>query len=320
MAIVVEFLSRSLHTTGHKVVNADVITVGRGYSCDIHVDDPYVCPLHLNIQRDAATGALQFTDNKSVNGVKINGERKTGAAIEPTDVITVGRTHLRILDADTDVVPTLTLSALEENISWMSNVKTAIVLTCLALSSLMLDHYLTTYDAFKASNALSQSLGIMLLFSLWPLGFGLLAKLSKKDPKLAGQFSLMWLVLLGIQGLSVFEVWLSFNMLTGELYQALSLLVIAGGFFGFCWFSLFIAFHQRQQTRNRIASVLTLALFVPMTFFQYHGTEDFSEFPAYNINLLPPVYQISQPNTVETMLEASAQLFDDVHEQEAKKP
>ena len=70
----------------------DVIHVGRGLSADVRLDDATVSRKHaVIVRRDDGVVVL---DDRSMNGVWVNGERVTEAPLQDGDEILLGRIAL----------------------------------------------------------------------------------------------------------------------------------------------------------------------------------------------------------------------------------
>ncbi len=75
----------------------DVIHVGRGLAADVRLDDATVSRKHaLIVRRDDGVVIL---DDRSMNGVWVNGERVTEAFLADGDEIQLGRVPLRFVAA-----------------------------------------------------------------------------------------------------------------------------------------------------------------------------------------------------------------------------
>jgi pSer/pThr/pTyr-binding forkhead associated (FHA) protein len=75
----------------------DVVHVGRGPGSDVFIDDPTVSRRHaVLVQREGRTVVL---DDRSLNGVKVNGQRVWEAVLQDGDHIALGRIVLRYFDA-----------------------------------------------------------------------------------------------------------------------------------------------------------------------------------------------------------------------------
>lgn len=70
--------------------------VGRGFSTDIRLEDPTVSRRHAIFVREGET--TEILDDRSANGVHVNGERVQRATLQNGDVIVLGRLTMRFLD------------------------------------------------------------------------------------------------------------------------------------------------------------------------------------------------------------------------------
>jgi hypothetical protein len=71
--------------------------VGRSLAADVRFDDPTVSRRHALIVRQA--DGVRVLDDRSLNGVFVNGERVEWRVLEDGDEIVVGRYRLRFLEA-----------------------------------------------------------------------------------------------------------------------------------------------------------------------------------------------------------------------------
>ena len=77
---------------------ADVVRAGRSPANDIVLDDASVSRRHaLLARRGEATWIL---DDRSLNGVRVNGERVSEAALRDGDVLTLGNVAVRYVERD----------------------------------------------------------------------------------------------------------------------------------------------------------------------------------------------------------------------------
>jgi hypothetical protein len=84
-------------------LNAEWTRIGRSLAADVRFDDPTVSRRHALIVRQP--DGVRVLDDRSLNGVFVNGERVEWSVLGDGDEILVGRHSLRFLDV-TDVSPT----------------------------------------------------------------------------------------------------------------------------------------------------------------------------------------------------------------------
>jgi len=73
--------------------------VGRSLSADLRFDDPTVSRRHALVYRDPEGGGARILDDRSLNGVFVNGERVELAELDDGDEIAVGRFNVFFLRA-----------------------------------------------------------------------------------------------------------------------------------------------------------------------------------------------------------------------------
>jgi len=70
--------------------------LGRGFSSDIRLEDPTVSRRHAILVREG--DRTELLDDRSANGVHVNGERIQRATLVSGDVIVLGRLTMRFVD------------------------------------------------------------------------------------------------------------------------------------------------------------------------------------------------------------------------------
>lgn len=70
--------------------------LGRSLAADVRFDDPTVSRRHALIMRQE--DGLRLVDDRSLNGVFVNGQRVEWRALHDGDEIVLGRYHLHVLD------------------------------------------------------------------------------------------------------------------------------------------------------------------------------------------------------------------------------
>jgi pSer/pThr/pTyr-binding forkhead associated (FHA) protein len=110
--IIVELLhGKGLILESRRIFNQERIALGRAYSNDLILDDLYVSPNHIIISQE--NGCLQLQDLGSENGVKVNDNPSIQdqiISIESGDIVSIGKTRLRIVLSSHQVEPTRVLN------------------------------------------------------------------------------------------------------------------------------------------------------------------------------------------------------------------
>jgi len=138
------------------------VTVGRGLDCDLVLDDPFVAPTHLRIDRAADAGRVVQVDVlETRNGVRLQhkhharGERFAWAEGTP---IELGRTHIALRLADTAIADEQVLP----RFPWRTAAATG-ALVALMVGAAAGTSWLETRDASQYLKSLPSVLLILLL-------------------------------------------------------------------------------------------------------------------------------------------------------------
>lgn len=78
------------------VLEREWTRIGRSLAADIRFDDPTVSRRHALIVRQP--DGLRVVDDRSLNGVFVNGERVEWSTLASGDEIVIGRHHLHFID------------------------------------------------------------------------------------------------------------------------------------------------------------------------------------------------------------------------------
>lgn len=164
----IEILDRHGDVSIRHPVNAWPLRMGRAYTSDIVLDDPYVAADHLEIDQ-TEKGVYQLKVVSSINAMTIDtlhGKQKSGAAVSDNQMIRIGHTQFRIRGVDYPVPAEKPLPSNAWSRGWPAFFAGVTVLLLVHLATLWLD-----YDRADGYNILLLPIvGAVALLSLW-VGF-----------------------------------------------------------------------------------------------------------------------------------------------------
>jgi hypothetical protein len=133
----VEILSRHRDVIARHRVAGPEIYLGRDYTNDVVIDDPFVSSRHLRIRRDEL-GALIAEDLGSANGLFADraAERRVRIELDPNQPIRIGHTLLRVRQADFAVAPERVVGARRN--TWPLALALGVIILALEAASLWL--------------------------------------------------------------------------------------------------------------------------------------------------------------------------------------
>ncbi|MBL4941716.1 MAG: FHA domain-containing protein [Colwellia sp.] len=321
-AIIIEEISRNHKLLHRHRLSQPQIHIGRDYHNDIILADPHICPNHLSIQ--LLDEQWKITDNQSINGSFIeNIKEKKHAAdqhiINDGDVITLGKSQLRILFSDHSVEPTVAFSPFESFINLMRHPMALLLSVTLFTLIAGAVFYLNTPTEVNFSQLLVPTIGMVLGFALWPAGVALVSHLNKHDARVMAQlgisfafFNLMWFSDL-LEGIS------TFNSASGSIIPLLVMFSSIALTFSLFWLNSYIGFHMSARRRIIVAASITMLLFGGSYLIQYSNKPEFNPRPQYDATIMMPSFLLAPSTSVDEFIKESSTLFDKTKKEALKK-
>ncbi len=322
MEIFIEEISRGQKLLHRHRLTKDKIAIGRGYDNDIILADPHICPNHLVLSFN--NGVWSIEDKYSINGTFLeNPKEKKQAAdkhiVEDGDILSIGKSQLRILFSDHKVADTISFSPFESFINFMRHpIALFMSITLFTLVAGIIS-YLDQPVELNFSQLLVNSIGISLLLSLWPAIVALVSHLTKHDARIMTQlgisfafFNLMWVS-------DLLETIVAFNSANGAMLTVLSALLPIGLAFCLFWFNCNIGFHLTAKRQVVVAASITTLLFGGGYLIQYSKKPEFSARPQYDSTLMAPSFLFASSSTVDEFIKDSSALFDKANKAAQKK-
>lgn len=184
------------------------VHIGRAYSNDIILDDPYVCPWHASVFADAE-GRLLCRDRDSVNGVRNGG----GARVESLELhsgteFRLGRTVLRYRAADHPIAPALPDREHRKEL-WKSPYA-AVASGSTLFFLLCLESYLGSIERATAARVVSEPLITVSLMLVWAGLWSLAGRIVINRFYFLQHVTIACAAILAFMGLGVLSEWTEF--------------------------------------------------------------------------------------------------------------
>ncbi len=310
--IFIEEISRGQKLIHRHRLNKAQISIGRDYSNDIILADPHICPTHLTISHH--NSLWKIADNNSINGTFLenpNDKKKTADQhiVESGDIISVGKSQLKIVFNDYHVSETIRFSAFENLINLMRNPLALLLSISLFTLVAAFVAYLGQPIELNVSQLLVNSIGISLLLALWPASVALVSHLTKHDARFMTQlgisfafFNLMWFS-------DLLENIIAFNSAKGSILTILITVVPIALSFCLFWFNCNIGFHMAAKRQMVFAASMTCILFGGSYLIQYSNKPEFNVHPEYDNSIMAPAFLFNDSSSVDEFIEQSSKLF-----------
>jgi pSer/pThr/pTyr-binding forkhead associated (FHA) protein len=246
------------------------VSIGRAYTNQVIVSDPYVCPVHLTIAPDEQ-GRLVARDVGSVNGLYQAGGKERVATLELHSGLQfrIGHTSMRYCSVEHSLAPTLVDGVVKP--SPLASPHAAGVGAAVVLLLLCLDAFLSSVERVTLANVVSEPLVTMSMLASWAGLWALASRIVISHFNFAQHVTIGCIALLAISALGVTAEWSEF------FFPAIPVLWIAGVFgYGLILAGLVyghLGFASPLRRRSRLWAALSVSVGVV-------GTSAISDFAA----------------------------------------
>lgn len=319
MEIIIEEISRGQKLLGRHKFNQQTVNIGRGYHSDIILSDPHICAEHLSIEFDGNN--WRVNDKDSINGCFLDEGKKPadGHILHSGDIITIGKSQIRIVFPHHPVATSITLSPFENLINLTKH--PLALLINIAIFALITGwvFFLNNPKEVNFTQLLVPTIGLTLMFAAWPGAVSLVSHLTKHDARIFTQIGICF-VFYNLTWISdLIETVVRFNTSSQfPLTMLVNLLPIAIAFYLF-WLNCYIGFHMSDKRRIVVAASLTTLLFGGSFLVQLSKKPDFSISPKFDSTLMTPSFMFAASTDVDTFINDSNKLFKRVDKAAKKK-
>lgn len=279
-------------------------TVGRAYSNDVILDDPYADGHHLRLEWDAARGAVVAEDLGSVNGTSredARAERVRRVELRPGTELRVGRTVLRFCDPDQPVPPAVpdrhhaeTVAAATSGtwVPWGRQLspgsRRGALATCFAALALFgLSSYLESTERTNLAKIVTSTLFLLVPFTAWAGAWALGARMVVHRFNFLAHLATACAAAVGFMLLSTLGEWLDFYFPVGTpssvvatvLGAVLAAALIAG--------HLRYASHLPRARRWRAGAAVVVMVVAVAALNAYADRDDWTSGMHYSSSLKP---------------------------------
>lgn len=294
MAVILEVLHLDGARTRH-MLNGQALTLGRGLTNDVVLDDPYVDASHARLTLDES-GAVLVEDLGSVNGLVSGTDRIFGrAVVRPGETLRVGRTQLRLRDAN-ELLPPALVDAPAPSLAapgssrvtrLLSSTPANLSVAGLALIVYAIAAWLSSSGRSSASDVMSKSLGLAMIVAVWAGLWSIASRIIVHQFRFVGHLAVVSALVLG--GVLYSYV----NGLLEFLYPDAALIDIMGVVAIFALVGVLLAGHlaltsaMPRRRRWKIAGIVAATVIGVAGLSALSKDESYSDVPTYSAALLP---------------------------------
>src|SRR5262245_26879872 len=307
MALILEIRDRRGTTTWHSVNRP--LTVGRGLSNDIILDDPYVDARHAHILLDDF-GAWTVHDLGSVNGVLTNGVRApTAILVQAGTELRIGRSTFRFRDSDEPVPPALVDASHRAPLAtrWVFTNRGSLVLVAAATGLAALMTWLANSERSAGATVIGAVVAALVLMSLWAGVWAVAMRGGERRFQMRGHLAVTSATVIVMILATTLNDWLQFffpDALTPNVaFTAVVLVVLAALIAG----HLTVGGVLTKRRRWRGCLWCSATMLVTLTLIGRARDKKFSDVPRFPAQLKPISPRIGPTQTVDQFVKAMAE-------------
>ncbi len=303
----IEILDAKGNTSERHAVEALPVNIGRAYSNQIIINDPYVCPAHLTIAPDEQ-GRLMARDLDSINGLHVGSAevRVSTLELQSGTQFRIGHTLLRYCSIDHPLAPT----AIERNekVSRLGSPYTSIGVGGLVLAMFCLESFLSSVERVKFVNIISDPLPMIAIMLGWAGLWALAGRIVVSSFHFPQHLTIAGAAIAGNTSLNVLSEWLEFFFPAVPVLWSAALfgsgLILAALVYGHLGF----ASPLRRRSRLWAALAISGAMVGMNAITDYAARSKFSTVMDYNGILKPVEAGFVPAVSVEQFFEGSQKL------------
>ena len=293
------------------------VTIGRSYQNDVILDDPYISPQHLSLNRDER-GEFSAVDLQSENGVFLypSLKRVEQAALGHETLLRIGRTCLRICTPAHAVASTvIDQSGPHTSRPFLNSAWIFAGMMALTAVVIVLEGYGATYTRVRLVTLLLPALLVVAALSGWAGLWALASRLYAHHSSYFAHGVIAGLATTSLYLLGTVHAYYSFAFsasLSGALLQYTGVTIILG---------LLLYGHLRLCVLHSPKSLAAIACVVAALIVSLSGlttyvyTSEFSDDLRYPAQLKPLAFKMVKSATLDDFIERAQGLKSKVDRQ-----
>lgn len=305
----VEVLDRGADVRSRSRIASTPFTIGRAYDNDLILDDPYVAPHHLRVERDA-NGGLLITDLGSKNGLHLLDppRQATSVAVSQDLRVRIGHTQLRFRDAHFAVEPELATRPGSQLLRRAIAFYLVLIATGLLLFG---EIYLSTFDEARPVQMVASVLALLLGAFAWIGTWAFFGRLATRN---ANFYAHANTALIGVTAIVLgYEV--SSHLayaLSSEIVPRLFLLVLVAILAAMLYRHIRLVSRAPVRRAAITAAALSGALVGSIWLADYAARLTYATTPEFAPQLKPPAFRMVPPDTPEAFVAKANGLREEI--------
>jgi hypothetical protein len=307
-AVVVETLLRDGEVAARVRLDRLPAVIGRGYDCDVIVDDPYVAARHARVLRDER-GALVVEDLGTANGLieAATGERQARFDVGAEAILRAGRTLLRIRGADFPVAP----ERIDRGHRWIERWPYAVAACILVLGVGVYQAWVGAFGPRQAiTGYVTTPLVLLAVLLVWAGGWAMASRLFARHAHFVVHLSVAATGLLALLFIGGAGAILAFASGASGVSAAAYVLMLIG--LGVVVFVHLALIRPLRLRRMAIVAGAVTALLLGLDMFRNYQSRGILIDVPFMAELSWPRLRVARPDTLDNFMQRAAALKPEV--------
>ena len=309
MGFVVQVLSRGGRVVTSQRFDKPSASIGRGYDCDLQLEDPYVDAHHAQITNSLQ--GLQLDVLSEEGRSQLDGEdREPGSMpLASGASLVLGKTHLRVLSTFHPVAPVRSLQRTDVLLANWNKPLPVIAITALFIIFSGLETYFSRIKEWDVGPFLFATFTPLLGTAAWVAVAALVTRVVRQDSRVLLHWAVVVGFMLSLIVWNYLEEVIRFNLGDHWLNDSFQVGVLGLLLMALFWLQMRIAFQQKAWVRLLLANTLAWGI-IGYTFLgaQSFGPE-YDPAPEFEAILLPESLRFVGSESEQEFLQQSEEMF-----------
>jgi len=292
----------------YKILEWDSIKVGRGYSNNVIINDPYLEAEHLEIFRDGNDVFVE--DLNSSNGVRVNGKKRDISKVHMGDTVTIGSSKIRFLSPSTEVPPAVKIIDKRFFLSWIDKASSAWISIILMVLLAKFHTYMELWPRKEHDMldliVIASTAGVVIIWSLlWSVASRLIRYRAnfKSHITIASLYMICSFIAMYLQAYVMFLS--NDNVASDIFYYTINFVLLGGLIYGSLTYT-----NNIKRLKNRVFAVLFAAgIICGMISVDYISSLKFRLRPRYSSSMEAYMSSLIRTQTLEDFMVDNKKLF-----------
>ena len=309
MGFVIELQDRAGRAVGFHKSDKSTCIVGRGYDCDLILDDPYVDVQHVKVTSGLDGLRIEILSREGRTTVGQHKDASGDMPVASGTAVVLGKTRLAIYAASHKVANVRKNNSLDNCLDKLASPLIAGCVIFLFLSMDGAEEYFNFVGEFAYSEWLVSAAASFFIALAWAAVSALVTKVIRGEARFLQHLVVVLIFFLLLQAWEILRVVVEFNLGNHIVVTVINSCVLGILIATLLWIQLRLAVKQKPWSRFATANAISWGLIGYGLLNSYSFEQMYSNSPRFEATLLPTQFLFRSTLTEEEFWQAADDLF-----------